>query len=46
MVPVNCIVSCFDFCFVRLQEENQRLRSDLLAAGVEVEEDQTKEALY
>lgn len=45
MVPVNCIVS-FDFCFVRLQEENQRLRSDMLAAGVEVEEDQTKEALY
>ena len=29
---------------VRLEEENQRLRSDLLAAGVEVEEDQLKEA--
>ena len=42
---MNCIVS-FYFCFVRLQEENQRLRSDMLAAGVEVEEDQTKEALY
>eukprot|EP00434_Breviolum_minutum_P040839 symbB.v1.2.036309.t1/scaffold5098.1/size30972/1 len=27
----------------RLEDENQRLRSDLLAAGVEVEEDQTKE---
>lgn len=30
--------------FARLEDENQRLRSDLLAAGVEVEEDQTKEA--
>jgi len=27
----------------RLEDENQRLRSDLLAAGVEVEEDQIKE---